>query len=1269
MIPTTLRILRYSLYVAGVLLLVAVAAVVALRAWWPNLADHKTRIEAYLTDQLGRPVLVQRLEARWDGWSPSFKTGGLRVRRKEGAHSSLRLGGIEVQVSPWSLLAGDLIFERFTLLSPTVEITRLKEGGVRIGDLVPGTASPGEDLGYLRWLFRQQDLRVENGTLIWRDERDTAGFLELSSINMNFVNVGDAHQFDGTARCPEPVCANIRIAAKLTGEPVQHKWDGRIDVDLDRVNLGNVPLAVHELLPKLERGQLDTRITTTWQHGKLAAAHADASLTQVELFMSKNEPLRHIDSLSTDLSWSRKKDGWDLALMNPSLSLNGTDLALDKIDISRIGSRTQFKLERIELQAILQVGLPLFGDQGWWGKLQTADPKADLRQVSFNVLGPWANPERVWLETEFAGVVTKPVAHWPGLRGVEGRISIGSHGGSVTIDATAGEVTLPRLFNEPLAMDTLQAQASWTRAKTGWEIKVPHLEVQNKDLAIAGGVGRVVVSDHAPYLELQANIPRVDVSRVPRYVPNNTPLKAARWLSRALVAGHASEGQLQWRGSVDRFPFTDGDGEFSARFKLKDGVFDYHKKWPAVSQFDADLVFHNATLRVNATTGKVMNSRIRQVSAYGENLYRRARTLKVDGVLDAKVSDAVDFLRQGPFVKNKDRAMELAGSGDGNLQLQLMLPLSQLKKSRVAGHYHTDDGTLRWPNGVTIEEINGTVQFTEASVSGEGLSARLLQGPVRLDVKTMQPRTPPIFAIDAHGEVDVKRLRPILGERLLEPMNGDTEWSARLTVDRNNADLRVKSELIGVHVDLPPPLGKPADAAMPVSALVRYTGSNQRSVEFDAHQLLKGALAFQPDTGRWRFLAGELILGPGTASVPEARELRFRATADVLDVDAWLEVLLKKSASDNDADSATMIDALRQVSLDIEELTFLQRNFGTVKMHAVSEDRRIWRADLDGVAVQGKALARLDEHQPWYGLALERLDWPRSEQAASSQADSDPGVLPEVTAKVQAFRYGAASLGSLDFDAVPVVGGWSIERFRSEKPELLIEADGVWRRSATTQRTEVNVKASSNDLGKAMTALALPEQIAGGEADLEVVAEWNGAPGAFALDNLSGEFEFSAKSGSFTRVEPGSGRLFGLLNVEVLMRRLTFDFSDVFAKGLVFDRINAKGTLKQGDMFTDGFYVIGPAALIDVHGRAGLAKEDYDLEIIVAPQVGANLSLLSAIASPAAGAVVFVVQKLFKKQIGKLVSYRYQITGPWESPEIIRIKQEPEDLENTLDRP
>ncbi len=1214
MIRATVRVLRYSLYAAGVLLLLAVAALVGLRAWWPNLADHKARIEAYLTDQLGRPVLIQRLEARWDGWSPSFKAGGLRVRRKTGVHSSLRIGGIQVQVNPWSLLVGDLVFERFTLVSPTVELFRTREGGVRIGDLAAGHAEAEQELGYLHWLFRQHDLRVENGTLIWRDERDTAGFLELSSINMNFVNLGDAHQFRGTARCPEPVCANIQITAQLTGAPVRREWGGTIDVELDQVNLGNAPLVVHEMLPRLVRGELNTRISTNWQQGKLVAARAHAALGAAELFLRKDAPLRLIDAVSTDLSWSRTEDGWNLQLSNPSLSFDDFDLALDKVDVSRAGARTEIKGENLALHNLLRVALSIFGEQGWSGILQAADPKAHLRQIAVNVLGPLATPVGVWLETEFTDVDTQPVAKWPGLRGIDGRLSIGIHGGFLTIDGSDGEITWPHQFDQPLRMDALQLQAIWARAPNGWEIAVPNLEVRNEDVAVTKGTGKLLLSGDAPYVDFQAEIPRVDVSRVPRYLPKSMPDKAERWLSRALVAGHGSGGRIQWRGSVDRFPFTAGDGEFNAQVKVNDGKLDYGNRWPPVSQIEADLVFNNASLRVTNATGSVMNSRIRSATALAENLYRRERTIKLDGVLEAKVGDAVDFLRKGPFIKEKDKVMDVAGSGDGEMRLQLMLPLSQLKQSRVEGEYLIQDGVLSWPKRMDIDEIQGTVRFTEDSVSGEGLSARVLQGPMKLDVKTVQPRKPPIFAVDAEGEVDVKRLSAIIGERLVAPLHGPAKWSGRLTVDRSNADLELNSELIGVRADLPPPLGKSADTPMPLTTRIRFAGADRRDVDFDVNRLLTGVLAFNAVDRRWRFLGGDLLLGPGTASLPAARELRFYATADALDVDAWLEVLLREPDVGVDADSESMIDALRRVTLDVDKLNFLERDFGAVTMRAVSEDGHNWEAELDGAAVEGTAQARLGSQQPWYDLELSRLYWPRSEQPAETATDSDREVLPAVTARVRTFRFDTSSLGSLDFEALPAADGWRIAKFRSEQPALLIEADGLWRRTAAGQRTELNVKAGSNDLGKAMAALSLPEQVAGGQADLELAAEWDGAPGAFSFDKLNGAFDFSARKGSFIKVEPGSGRLFGLFNVEALMRRLTFDFSDVFAKGLVFDSINATGTLENGDMFTDGFFVIGPAALIELRGRSGLAKEDYDMEITVAPQLGANLSLLSALA-------------------------------------------------------
>ena len=72
-----------------------------------------------------------------------------------------------------------------------------------------------------------------------------------------------------------------------------------------------------------------------------------------------------------------------------------------------------------------------------------------------------------------------------------------------------------------------------------------------------------------------------------------------------------------------------------------------------------------------------------------------------------------------------------------------------------------------------------------------------------------------------------------------------------------------------------------------------------------------------------------------------------------------------------------------------------------------------------------------------------------------------------------------------------------------------------------------------------------------------------------------------------------------------------------------------------------------------------MEKEDYDMELIIAPDLGGNLTLLSALANPAAGAVVFVMQKLFKKQLAKMVYYKYQVSGSWDNPHVVKLRQDP----------
>ena len=61
------------------------------------------------------------------------------------------------------------------------------------------------------------------------------------------------------------------------------------------------------------------------------------------------------------------------------------------------------------------------------------------------------------------------------------------------------------------------------------------------------------------------------------------------------------------------------------------------------------------------------------------------------------------------------------------------------------------------------------------------------------------------------------------------------------------------------------------------------------------------------------------------------------------------------------------------------------------------------------------------------------------------------------------------------------------------------------------------------------------------------------------LERINGLVDFRADDGRLTDVEPGgAGRVFGLLSVQALPRRLRLDFSDMFREGFGYDRRSSR---------------------------------------------------------------------------------------------------------------
>ncbi len=121
-------------------------------------------------------------------------------------------------------------------------------------------------------------------------------------------------------------------------------------------------------------------------------------------------------------------------------------------------------------------------------------------------------------------------------------------------------------------------------------------------------------------------------------------------------------------------------------------------------------------------------------------------------------------------------------------------------------------------------------------------------------------------------------------------------------------------------------------------------------------------------------------------------------------------------------------------------------------------------------------------------------------------------------------------------------------------------------------------------------------------------------PGAGAVGlpagQPAGRLDLHARNGQLLELEPGAGRVLGLLSVTQLPRRLMFDFRDFFSKGFAFNQIDGSMQFGQGMARTDKVLIEGPAANITIRGQADLRNQQFDQTIDVNPRAGNLLTVV-----------------------------------------------------------
>jgi uncharacterized protein YhdP len=343
--------------------------------------------------------------------------------------------------------------------------------------------------------------------------------------------------------------------------------------------------------------------------------------------------------------------------------------------------------------------------------------------------------------------------------------------------------------------------------------------------------------------------------------------------------------------------------------------------------------------------------------------------------------------------------------------------------------------------------------------------------------------------------------------------------------------------------------------------------------------------------------------------------------------------------------------------------TLFDREFHDIRLNARILGR-VWATNLQSREITGDV--RWDPQGR--GKITARLKSLEIPPDAPSLRDAPPAEtakeLPTLDVIVDAIEVKKKKLGRLEILANYDTGttssllddAWVVDRFHLGNADYTLDAKGRWLNWMRSPQTAMDFRLDVENLGRFLALLGYPDMIARGEAKLSGRLSWAGGPKDLDLPSLSGALELEARNGQFLKVDPGLGKLIGILSLQALPRRVTLDFRDVFSDGFAFDTISGTMAVNRGLVTSRDFRMDGPAAKVAISGQTDLANENQNLQVQVMPQLSDSLSLAgAALGGPVVGVPLYLLQKALKDPLGQIIAYRYAITGTWSDPKVAKL--------------
>ena len=1250
-------------------MLIVVAIGVSLVRLFPSAIEfYKHDLETKIFELTSIPVKIGKLQANLRGINPEIILKDIQVLSldKQG-NPSIELEQVRVGIDLTQLLSTHQFLPSswLTLVGAKLSIVRNMDGKLSIVGL------NSDDSEQPLWLLSGGRYEVLKSKISWQDKKKQRSPVIFNDVDLLIRSDADAktHELHLLTQLPEQYGEKLRISLSVQDNVSEmENITGWVYVEGDAVRLTEV-LKKQTLfglkISKLQQAEENDSSFKIWSQWDKSSLKSLSGSVQAENFsLEKNKKTLTVNLLDTEFDLSVNDNDWKFGVKNFALTTENYEWPLMEFSVSANRQLTHLaaSVMRIELQALTELAdffVPLdkknqtlVSDLGVRGQLKDFSVFVDREANKYAVNG------------DFNNIYVNAVSDFPQIKNLTGAVKGTDNGGRLRLFTKNGAFFYPKLFSKAIALENIFGSVDWQQLTDTWFVKTESLMVDNSHTETISKLSLTIPkNDGALFMDLQTSFSKIkDVKSLVHYFPVSMKKETVNWLKRVVVAGEINNGNLLVYGDLDQFPFVDNSlGVFEVLFKTKNMALNYSPEWPNIKNMDADFLFAKNALTVDIT--KANSHKLDITGALVKiPFFIEEPSIQIKSQIEGNISDVMFYLQQTPMQDVADKVIDSI-TPKGLTQIDLDLDIPENSEIKLEGVAHINNAELKINSiGLDITDIEGELKFSEKGLFADDLKAKSLGYPLSINANSNELKT----AVSVIGEVDYLQLKKqfsFLDSELIknEQITGSSIYTVKMnlprTAENKSADLAIKTNLVGIDVDLPGSLKKQAEQQTPLIITMPLNEKVLLPVMINYKDELKTAININKEKST--VYSANVVYGKGKASILENKGITLQIDRDTLNGSEWMGLFKQDLNGQIDTNEEVNTPTLNHLALKAKKINWHGKNLGSIEVILQRlEDN--WQGNILSSFAKGAFVVPFDqEAENKIKLNMEYLNLTelmaiKMPTSGKKTESISLDYMPLIDVASQQFFWKSVNLGKLDIVTEKVTDGIKFKHIKVTSKDYDVTANGDWVKNGKSSLTNLHGVAKVKNFGEILSTLDITDDVKETAGKLNFTVSWQGVPYQFKLPRVDAEIDLDLYDGRISSIEPGFGRLLGLIAMEQWIKRLSLDFSDVFKAGLSFNKVIGQLKIREGIVKYKDLLVDAIPAHISLSGRINLLEKTLDQKVTVIPKSSSAIPIAGPIVEGIAGAITQVFDKDYED--GYFFGSEYEVNGKWSNLKVTPVQ-------------